>query len=313
MRVLDEADVTRLLPMDTAIETMRTAFRALGRGEVTAPPRHFDGLAPWGPDAAVASMAAHVGGDVDIAAVKLVTIVPDNAGRDLPGVQAVVVGFDGSTGSPLGAVAATALTGIRTAAVSGLATDLLARSDAHRLAVLGTGVQGRAHVAAVRAVRPVDHVVLWNRTRERAVALAEELRADGLRVDVAATPADAAVDADVICTCTAATEPLLTAADLPDGVHVNAVGSFTPEMAELTPDAVAASWVVVDTASGAWEEAGELLRAVAAGVVDRDVVRAELADLVLHRTAAPVAATTLFCSVGHAAEDAVAAAHLLRA
>lgn len=313
MELLDDAAVRDRLPMATAIEAMRAAFAALGNGEVTAPPRGFHEIPALGAGGMLATMPAHVGGVTNVLATKVISIVPDNAGRDLPTIHGLLVAFDGTTGEPLGAVDGTVVTAIRTAAVSGLATDLLAADDATSLAVLGTGVQGREHVAAVRAVRPITHVRLWNRTRGRAEGLAAELRLDGLEVEVADSPADAVASAQVVCACTAATEPILIAGDLAPGAHVNAVGAFTPTMRELASDLVAAAWVVVDTREGAWEEAGDLLLAVEDGAIERSHVRADLGELVTDAVEPPDAGTTtLFKSVGHAAEDAVTAARLLR-
>lgn len=313
MELLDADAVRARLPMTAAIDAMRATFHALAAGEVTAPPRGFHTIPALGRDGMLATMPAHVAGDTDVLSTKVVSIVPENADRDLPTIHGLVVAFDGTTGEPLGVVDGTTVTAIRTAAVSGLATDLLTAPDAATLAVLGTGVQGREHVAAVRAVRDVARVTLWNRTPSRAEELAATLREDGLEVVVADAPATAVAGAAIVCACTAATEPLLTAADLDPGTHVNAVGAFTPTMRELAADLVASAWVAVDTREGAWEEAGDLLLAEQDGAIDRDHVRADLGELVTGAVASPAAGTTtLFKSVGHAAEDAVTAARLLR-
>lgn len=314
MELLDAAAVRAALPMSEAIAAMRRTFAALVDGQVTAPPRGFHAVEGFGADGMLATMPAHVAGPVDVAATKVVTIVPDNVGRDLPSIHGLVVAFDGTTGEPLGAVDGTAVTAIRTAAVSGLATDLLAAPDAAVVAIVGTGVQGREHVAAVRAVREVRQVRLWNRTRERAEALAADLAGQtDLEVVVSDSPADACAGAQVVCACTAAHEPVLRAADIEPGTHVNAVGAFTPTMRELAADLVAAAWVGVDTLAGAWEEAGDLILALEDGAIDQDHVRAELGELVTGRVGGPPPGTsTLFKSVGHAAEDAVVAATLLR-
>ena len=316
MELLDAQQVRERLPMTAAIEAMRATFAALAEGHVTAPPRGFHEIPGLGEGGMLATMPAHVGGDTDVLSTKVVSIVPRNVERDLPSIHGLVVAFDGTTGEPLGAVDGTTLTAIRTAAVSGLATDLLAPADAPTLAILGAGVQGREHVTAVRAVRDVQQVRLWNRTRERADALAAELEAEGLEgleVVVLDDPAAAASGADVVCTCTAAVEPLLVAADLRAGAHVNAVGAFTPTMRELATDLVEAAWVAVDTREGAFEEAGDVLLAIEDGAIDRGHVRADLGELVTGAVSPPPdGTTTLFKSVGHAAEDAVAAADLLR-
>lgn len=313
MKLLDADEVRARLPMATAIEAMRATFTAIAAGEVTAPPRGFHEIPALGQGGMLATMPAHVAGVTDVLATKVVSIVPDNAERDLPSIHGLLVAFDGTTGEPLGVVDGTTVTAIRTAAVSGLATDLLAPAGAATLAILGTGVQGREHVAAVQAVRDVQQVRLWNRTRAGADGLAAELTAAGLDVVVLDTPREAAAGADVVCTCTATSEALLSVGDVGEGAHVNAVGAFTPTMRELAADLVAAAWVAVDTRAGAFEEAGDVLLAIEDGAIDRGDVRAELGELVTGAVQPPPAGTTtVFKSVGHAAEDAVTAARLLR-
>ena len=313
MELLDAQAVRERLPMPAAIEAMRVTFTALAGDEVTAPPRGFHEVPALGEGGMLATMPAHVAGATDVLSTKVISIVPDNADRGLPSIHGLLVAFDGTTGEPLGAVDGTTVTAIRTAAVSGLATDLLAPADAPTLAILGTGVQGREHVAAVRAVRDVQQVRLWNRTRQRADGLAAELMAEGLDVEVFDDPATAAAAADVVCTCTATNEALLAADDVREGAHVNAVGAFTPSMRELAAGLLASAWVAVDTRSGAFEEAGDLLLAIEEGAIGRSDVRAELGELVTGAVPPPPGGTTtVFKSVGHAAEDAVVAARLLR-
>jgi ornithine cyclodeaminase/alanine dehydrogenase-like protein (mu-crystallin family) len=311
MHLVDAAEVTRRLSMPAAIAAARTTFHAIFEGRVTAPPRAFYPMDALGDGAILATMPAHVSGPGGALSTKVVSIVPGNAARDLPTIHGLIAVFDPETGVPLGVVDGTTVTAIRTAAVSGLATELLAAEDASTVCILGTGVQGRQHVAAVRAVRPITHVRLWNRTPDRADVFASELRQEGLTVDVLATPAAAARGADIVCACTAATQPLLTANDVDPGAHVNAVGAFTPSMRELSASLVASAWLAVDTREGAWEEAGDLLLAVAEGAIDRAHVQADLGELVAGAVIAPRNQTTLFKSVGHAAEDAVTAASLL--
>jgi len=180
----------------------------------------------------------------------------------------------------------------------------LAREDAHRLTIVGAGVQGRAHAESMRAVRPVDDIVVISRTRSSAAALADDLREDGVPARVGG-PEDLA-DADLICTCTTNRTPVVEGAVLAEGVHVNAVGAYTPTMRELDTAAIVRSRLVVETRPAAMEEAGDLLIAIGEGAVQATHVVADLHELVngarVRRDARDV---TVFKSVGIAFEDLV--------
>ena len=173
--------------------------------------------------------------------VKLVTLTPGNAERDLPFINAVYVLFDADTQAPDAIVDGAALTALRTAAVSGLATRYLASADARRLVIFGAGVQARSHLEAMLAVRPIEHVTVVSRTPERAQALVEVARGRG--VDAAVGGANDVADADIVCTCTTSDVPLFDGGLLAPGAHVNAVGSYRPTARELDTVAVArAGW-----------------------------------------------------------------------
>lgn len=294
--------------MPRAIEVARQTFEALAAGIVEQPERQFIQLTQ--PDLLVGLMPCGVGGDRPLYTVKLIAIAEGNAERGLPGIHGTVTVFDGETGVPLAVLDGAAITAIRTAAVSGLATDLLAAPDAGDLAVIGAGVQGRAHLEAMAAVRDLRRVRVWNRTPDRAEAFAEWAASLGHACEVAATPADAVAGADLVCVCTGAHAALLTADDLSPGAHVNAVGAFRPDTRELAADLVARARVWVDDLAAAREEAGDIVMAVEEGLIGWDHVNGDLIDLVQrrgprHRRADEV---TLFKSVGISAEDAFAAA-----
>jgi ornithine cyclodeaminase/alanine dehydrogenase-like protein (mu-crystallin family) len=238
--------------------------------------------------------------------VKLVTLTPANADRALPFIHAVYVLFDAETQALRALFDGAALTALRTAAVSGLATRYLAREDAHRLVLYGAGVQARSHLDAMRAVRPVDDVVVVGRGRSNVDALLELARRDGVEARVGEPGAER--DADLVCTTTTSTEPVVHGELLTPGTHVNAVGAYTTTMRELDAAAVARSKVVVETRDAAEAEAGDLALAIAEGAIGRDHVVADLHQLV---TGAPVRTSaddvTLFKSVGVAFEDLVVA------
>ena len=235
--------------------------------------------------------------------VKLVTVTPGNASSGLPLVQGIYVLFASATGEPLMLVDATPLTRLRTAAVSGVATRLLARADSSRLVVFGAGVQAEAHVEAMRAVRPIEAVTIVGRSRERAEALASRTRASvGLPQSVA--------DADIVCTCTTSSSPLFDGAAVAAGTHVNAVGSYRPEVRELDDALVTRSRVVVDSET-ALIESGDLVIPLATGVLDEGDVT-QLRDVGRTRVPRGGQEVTVFKSVGFAGEDLALASALFQ-
>ncbi|HEU4320996.1 MAG TPA: ornithine cyclodeaminase family protein [Acidimicrobiia bacterium] len=277
MRYLD-ADTTRVaLPMLDAIEAMEQAFS----GDSEAPLRSL-----------VGSSLVMPGRLDDLMAVKVVSTVPGNP-------AGLVVAFDGE-GTPLGIVDGPTLTAIRTGAGAGLATRLLAREDAATLAMLGAGAMAFDQVEAVRAVRPIREVRIWSRSYGNARGLAD--RIGGVAVD----SADEAVrGADVISCATPSTRGLFAAASVSERAHVNAVGAFTPEMAELPPDLLERAYVVVDDVDAAAAEAGDLIQA---GRHPDTTLRELLAG-----TAPEILeGVTVFKSVGVAAQDVAAAGRALR-
>jgi ornithine cyclodeaminase/alanine dehydrogenase-like protein (mu-crystallin family) len=295
---IDAGTLERVLPMEAAIDALQAAFGA--DRLPSSPPRTHVGTT--GGDLLL--MPAH--GPQGIG-VKLVTLTPANPERGLLFVQAVYLLFDERTQAPRAIVDGTALTALRTAAVSGLATRFLANPDAANLVLFGAGTQAHAHVDAMRAVRPVSRVTVVSRGRERAQTLVEFARRAGLDADVGAP--EAVAEADLVCTCTTSTEPVLEGRLLRPGAHVNAVGAYTPAMRELDDEAVRRARVVVETREVAMAEAGDLLIPMAEGIVGSEHVVADLAELV---RGAPVRRgrddVTVFKSVGAAFEDLVVAA-----
>jgi ornithine cyclodeaminase len=235
--------------------------------------------------------------------VKLVTLTPANPEHGLPFIHAEYVLFDASTQAPLAMLDGSALTAIRTAAVSGVATRSLARADARRLVVYGAGVQAASHLEAMRAVRPVEEIVVVSRGRERAEALVASV---GAGASIGAPGAER--DADLVCTCTTSTTPVVRGSLLPEGVHVNAVGAYTAQMRELDAEAIARAKVVVETREAAAAEAGELVLALAEGAIGPDHVVADLSEVVHGREVRTSDGdVTVFKSVGVAFEDLVVA------
>jgi len=276
MRVLDAGATRRALPMSDAIEAMEHAFS----GDAEAPLRSLVGPSLVMP-----------GRLDDLMAVKVVSIVPGN-----PAGLVVVFADDGS---PIGVVDGPTITAIRTGAGAGLATRLLARDSARSLAMLGSGAMAFDQVEAVRAVRDIDEILVWSRDLEHARALAHRVGGE------AVGDADEAVRrADVVSCATPATTPLFSEESVKSGTHVNAVGAFTPEMAELSPGLLERAYVVVDDVEAAAAEAGDLIQA---GREPNTTLR----DLLAGVNPQIGEDVTVFKSVGVAAQDVAAAARAL--
>ncbi|HET9203393.1 MAG TPA: ornithine cyclodeaminase family protein [Acidimicrobiia bacterium] len=273
MRYLNSAETREALPMPEAIRAMEHAFTAEGE----TPQR-----------TQVGSSLVMAGRLDEIMAVKVVSTAPGNP-------AGVVVVF-GPEGSPVGLVSGPTLTAIRTGAVCGLATALLARAEASTLAMLGAGAMAYDQIEAVRAVRPITRILVWSRNPLNARMVAEMVGAE--HVDNAD---EAVAQADVISCATPATEPIFSERSVGEGAHVNAVGAFTPEMVELPADLLERAYVVVDDYAAASEEAGDLIQA---GRLPNTSLRELLAGT--HPEIGED--VTVFKSVGVAAQD-VAAAH----
>jgi ornithine cyclodeaminase len=241
--------------------------------------------------------------------VKLVTVAPFNPERHrLPRIQGTYALFTPDGLTPRLIIDGAALTRVRTAAVSALAARLLSRADSTRLVIFGAGVQGAAHVAAMRAVRPIEEVVVIGARPDstRAAALVGELCAGGLTARLG--DARALAEADIVCTCTTATEPLFAADAVRPGTHVNAVGSHRPSMCELPVELLGEVLLAVETERAALAEAGEIVRAVEAGILPAAGFAAELSALAAGQIARRDAAQiTVFKSVGLSVEDLIVA------
>jgi len=296
VRVLDEEQVRRLLPMDECIDLMAEALASLERGEVHNPLRFV--IRPPGEPSLMGLMPAHRGGADRLWSLKLLTIFPGNSARGLDSHQGFVALFDGETGEPRAIINAGGITAIRTAAVSGVATRLLAREDARTLAILGTGTQARSHLDAMRAVRDFERIVVWS---------ASGRSLDG--ADPVSSAEEAVRGADVVVTVTASAEPVVRREWLKPGVHVNAVGSSIPTTRELDTATMRDAALFVDRRESTVNESGDYLMAG----LEPEHIRAELGELLLgaegRRSADEL---TVFKSLGLAVEDLAAAEHVLR-
>jgi ornithine cyclodeaminase len=308
--IVNQSEVPRLLPMKECIEVMARAFAALARSEATMPQRQIVWLGDK--SGALGLMPAHISG-LGALGLKAVTFFPRNEGTELDSHQGAVLLFEAGRGRLLAIIDATSVTSVRTAAVSGLATRLLAREDAGDLALVGSGVEARTHLEAMLAVRKLRRVRVASKTLERANAFAErESRRHSIVVTPCATVEEAVAGADIVCTVTSSREPVLRGEWLSPGAHVNAVGSSVPSARELDTLAVLRSRFFVDRKDAALAEAGDFLIPKAEGAVDDTHIRGELGQVVVGAVAGRLAPTdvTVFKSVGLAIEDLAAAQHI---
>jgi ornithine cyclodeaminase/alanine dehydrogenase-like protein (mu-crystallin family) len=307
--VLGHAEVTEALPMRACIDVMAEALAARARGEVHQPLRTV--ARPPASEGFMGLMPAHRAGEHPLFALKAVCIFPGNPARGLDAHQGTVTLFDGTTGEPTAILDASAITAIRTAAVSALATRLLAAADARRLAILGAGVQAAAHLEALLAVRDFEHVRIHSRTRANAERLARDA-GRRVRTEVADGAEDAVRDADVVVCATSSREPVLRREWLAPGAHVNAIGASAPMFRELDTATVAACALFADSRESLVNEAGEYQLAVREGAIPGpEWIRAELGEVVagMHPGRSDPAELTVFRGLGLAIEDLAAAAH----
>jgi len=341
IRVLSARDVHELLPYGECAEVMRTALTALVRGEVHQPLRTV--LRPPGAAGLMALMPAYaqapaavpaeaavpapalaqaetaVQAEADTAGgaygLKAICITPGNPARGKDAHQGGVLVFSGETGEPLALVNASAVTEIRTAATSAVATALLARPDAAELAVIGTGVQARAHLLAIPAVHPVIRARVAGRDPGRARSLADEMTGRlGITVTACETPEQAVAGAGVVVTATSSARPVLRREWLASGTHVNAVGACVPDAREIDTATMAGAALFADRRESVLSESGDYILAAREGAVGPDDIRAELGEILagaaLGRTTPRE--ITLFESLGLAAEDLAAALYVFR-
>jgi ornithine cyclodeaminase len=309
-RILTRTDVEALLPMRDCIEVMARTLRATARGEAINPLR----TALRFPDGRglVGLMPAQLASP-PCAGVKIVTVMPGNHGTPYDSHQGAVVLFETEHGCPIAMIDASSVTMIRTAAVSALATRLLAREAASTLAMLGSGVQASSHLAAMREVRAIDRVRVWSRTRANADAFAKkEVEKHGIPIEAAPDAESAVADADIVCTTTSAKEPVLKGAWLTEGTHVNAVGACFRSFRELDTEAVRRARLFVDRRESALHEAGDFLIPLEEGAIAESHIRAEIGELLLGTAEGRGSPSeiTIFKSLGIGVEDLGAAHHL---
>jgi len=305
--VLSEHEVRELLDMESCIEAMEEVLASLARGELYNPLRSV--ARPEGADSLLGLMPAYRGGSTPAYALKEIVIVPTNPGRGLDTHMGGVLLHDGETGQLLAIMNASPITEIRTAAVSAVATRALARPQAQRVAILGAGAQARGHVHAMRAVLDDPEIRIWARRLETAEELAGEVGA------TVSPSVDAALfGAEVVCTTTAAKEPIVEKRWIATGAHVNAVGSCFQTTRELDTETVAHASFFTDRRESCLNEAGDYVLAASEGAVGPAHIKAELGEVLagMHPGREHEDELTVFESLGIAVEDLASAELVLR-
>ncbi|HYE51859.1 MAG TPA: ornithine cyclodeaminase family protein [Azospirillaceae bacterium] len=307
--IIDADRIAATLSMDDCIDIVAGAMRAVSAGTCTLPQRQAVAAPAGGARLGVMPGALS---DPPRLGAKLVALSAARPG--VPSHGGLMALFDGESGALLALLEAGALTALRTAAASGLATRVLARRDADVLAVLGTGEQAAAHVAAMAAVRPLREVRVWGRSAEKAAAFLGRIDLPGVASRAVADARDAVAGADIVCTTTRATAPILRGAWLTPGTHLNLVGSSFADAAEVDVEAVTRARFFVDHRAAALSQAGEFLAAKRAGAVDDGWIRAEIGEVLDGRAPGREgdADITLYKSLGTAAQDLCVAEEIRR-
>jgi ornithine cyclodeaminase len=311
--ILDHSQVEELLPIKECIPLMRDALIALAAGKAHQPLRTI--IRPPGAKGVMGLMPSYMSGGSAAFGLKAICVFPGNPAQGKDAHQGAVLLFSAETGEPLAMMNASAITAIRTAAVSGVATDLLARADACNLAILGSGVQARSHLVAMSKVRPIKRCRIASRNVEHARNLAEEMRQDfSFPLEPVETVEAAIKDSDLIVTATTAVEPIVKREWITRGAHLNLVGSSRPNGREVDSETMAAASFFVDRRESTLNESGDYLFAARDGVIGPDHILAELGEVLTGDKPGRTAAEeiTLFKSLGLAIEDLFAAEFLYR-
>lgn len=300
-------ELRALLPLRSAIDALRRGFLSRSQGDFEGIARTSLKIPGSKPDfqGEMLLMPAH---GPEGAGVKLVAIAPGNADCGLPLIQGIYVLFARDTLTPELLIDGAALTRLRTSCLSGLATEHLARPASNRLVVFGTGAQGRAHVEAMRAVLPIEHVTIVGSSvnSPRALRLAQELLADG--IDARVGDKHSIRDADIVCTCTTSATPIFDDRDLRPGTHINAIGAYRLDMAELPSPTLGRGLLVVESLRATLKEAGDVVAAISAGELRARNFATELRTVLSGEAGrTDEQQVTIFKSVGLSSEDLLVA------
>lgn len=310
MRIINATGVRRLLPMGECIDVMAEAMAALSSGALAIPPRLLAPLANRSD-----ALLLMPGSSTALAryGAKVISLHPDNPARGFPAVQGFVALFDRDNGAPIALLEGGEVTAIRTAAASGLATRLLAREDATRCGIFGTGVQAVSHIDAMLAVRPIEEILIWGRDAGRTQALAEaQSQRTGKAIRATADPEEAAA-CPIVCTVTGASEPVLKGAWVLPGTHINLVGAHTLSTREADTELIVRAALYVDSLESNANEGGDFMIPLREGAIAEGAILGEIGRVVsgsLPGRTGPDQ-VTVYNSLGITAQDLYAACHVL--
>jgi ornithine cyclodeaminase len=310
--IVNQSEVRQLLPMAECIEVMSEALKTLSQGKAILPLRPV----MWLPEkvGALGMMPAYME-DLQIMGLKIVSVFPGNHGTEYDSHMGAVMIFETKHGQPLAIMDATEITAIRTAAVSGVATRLLAREGAGDLAILGSGTQAKTHLEAMLLCRTIRRVRIWSRNPENGRQFVErEFRRHNTHVELMPTVQAAVQGADIICTTTSAPDPILLGKYLSAGAHINAVGSSVPFARELDTEAVVKARLFVDRRESTVNEAGDFLVPKKEGAIGDSHIQGEIGEILLAKVKGRKSEEeiTLFKSLGLAVEDLASANHIYK-
>src|SRR6201996_2522386 len=306
IRFIDRDEVARSLTYERCIPIVRDAMIALSRGETKQLLRSY---IPLSDNRIFGVMPGALGAHEPFGA-KLISVFRNNAAKGKQSHQGLVVLFDPDSGAPVCVVHGGEVTAIRTAAASAVATDALAQPDAHRLAILGTGEQALTHLRAIAKVRNLSSAVIWGRSAEKARALATQHQPEfSFPVSAVVNAEDAAANADILCTVTGASQPLLKGAWVRPGTHLNLVGSSYAGPAEVDNDLVVRSRFIADSREGILRQGAEFLHAKQAGLIGDDHIVAEIGEVLSGKIQGRRSPDeiTVYKSIGHVVQDLASA------
>jgi ornithine cyclodeaminase len=307
--VIDRETVRELLPMGDCIELMQEAMVALSTGKTKQTLRQIIPLE------AGAAFGVMPGTAPQVFGAKVLSVFPGNFARGVQSHQGFVALFDPVDGAPVAMLHAGEITAIRTAAASAAATRVLARRDAHRLAILGYGEQAETHARAMAVVRPLSAIVLWGRSPERAEVVARRLAEElSLPVSVAGDVQEAVAEADIVCAVSAAPQPILEGEWVAAGTHVNLVGSSTASTREAGDSLVVRGRLFADHREGVLRQGGEVIHAIAAGLIDESHVLGEIGEVMAGSLPGRRAddEVTIYKSLGAIVQDLFSGWHVYR-
>jgi alanine dehydrogenase len=312
LRILSGKQIRQAIEMKDIIKAMELAFVELSTGNPEMPIRAHISIDQ--PEATALFMPSYMKCS-EMIGIKTVTLFEDNKKNNMPYIQGMVNLFDGNNGAPRAVLDGMTITSLRTGAASGLATSLLSRKDSTNCTIFGAGVQGRTQLEAVCAVRDIKKAVVFDALPVAAEKFAKEMAEQlGIEIAVAKTSKDAVADADIICCASISEIPVFEDCDLPDGVHINAVGSYKPHVQEVPEEMVLRSRLFVDHVESVLEETGDLIIPINKGILTEKHIVAEIGEVAAGNVVGRTSdlQITFFKTVGVAVQDLAAATTILQ-